>query len=142
MTALIKGRSAAHLGGEPIPTQHHFLVKGGATVFTNGLVVLDAGYLAPGRTATGLITAGISEVTVTNGGASGADVKARVRVGAFPFANSAAGDLIGITEVGKDVYIVDDQTVAKTDGGGTRSRAGKVIKVDSQGVWVLVGIGV
>jgi hypothetical protein len=31
---------------------------------------------------------------------------------------------------------VDDQTVAKTDGTGARSVAGKVFDVDSGGVWV------
>ncbi|MFB0515162.1 MAG: hypothetical protein ACETWG_00985, partial [Candidatus Neomarinimicrobiota bacterium] len=38
-------------------------------------------------------------------------------------------------------YIVDDQTVAKTDGTGTRSPAGFIEDVDSNGVWVLVGFG-
>ena len=38
-----------------------------------------------------------------------------------PFANSASGDLITAAEVGSDCYIVDDQTVAKTNGSSTRS---------------------
>jgi hypothetical protein len=33
-------------------------------------------------------------------------------------------------------YFVDDQTVAATDGTGTRSPAGIVEEVTSQGVWV------
>ena len=33
-------------------------------------------------------------------------------------------------------YIVDDETVAKTDGTATRSAAGKVVGLDSDGVWV------
>ena len=32
--------------------------------------------------------------------------------------------------------MVDDQTVAKTDGTGTRSAAGVVVNVDALGVWV------
>jgi hypothetical protein len=38
--------------------------------------------------------------------------------------------------IGNDCYIVDDQTVAKTNGTATRSIAGKIRAVDAQGVWV------
>jgi len=62
-----------------------------------------------------------------------------VRPGVFKFANSANGDLIAQANVCADCYIVDDNTVALTDGGGTRSRAGKIVGVDSDGVWVVVG---
>jgi len=46
--------------------------------------------------------------------------------------------LIAITEIGTDCYIVDDNTVAKTNGTSTRSRAGKVVDVNANGVFVLV----
>ena len=39
-----------------------------------------------------------------------------------------------LKEAGLDVEY--DQTVAKTNGGNTRSRAGKVFDVDADGVWV------
>ena len=56
---------------------------------------------------------------------------------ATSFANSSAGDLITIADIGKACFIVDDQTVAKTDGTGTRSRAGIVDGIEaSGGVWV------
>ena len=88
------------------------------------------------RQALGLIADGRFEETVDNtGGADGA-VKVVVRKGTFRFANSAAGDAVARTEIGKTVYLVDNQTVAKTDGGGTRSPAGKVFDVDAQGVWI------
>ena len=38
-------------------------------------------------------------------------------------------------------YVVDDETVAKTNGTNTRSRAGVVVDVDAQGVWVTTGPG-
>ena len=50
-----------------------------------------------------------------------------------------AGDLIAQADVGADCYIVDDQTVAKTNGTNTRSVAGKIIAVDADGVWVKIG---
>ena len=37
-------------------------------------------------------------------------------------------------------YIVDDQTVAKTDGSSARSKAGTIVNVDDQGVWVRIGV--
>ena len=43
---------------------------------------------------------------------------------------------VQVPDIGKDCFIVDDQTVAKTNGANTRSRAGKVFDVDADGVWV------
>ncbi len=56
--------------------------------------------------------------------------------GIFAYENSSAADEITKADIGKDCYIVDDQSVAKTDGTGTRSVAGKVFDVNSHGVWV------
>ena len=50
-----------------------------------------------------------------------------------------AADAIVRADVGADCYIVDDQTVAKTNGSNTRSVAGKIIAVDADGVWVKIG---
>lgn len=112
-------------------------IAAGVKILQGTIVALNAaGYAAPGITATTLIADGRAEETVDNlTGAAGA-VKVLVRKGTFQFGNSAAGDLITRTEIGKTVYIVDNQTVAKTDGGGTRSIAGKVFDVDAAGVWV------
>ena len=38
-----------------------------------------------------------------------------------------------IDPTGKLAYMVDDQTVAKTDGGGTRSILGRVVRVEPLG---------
>ncbi len=46
--------------------------------------------------------------------------------GRHRFANSAAGDLITKADIGAACYIVDDQTVARTNGTNTRSPAGVV----------------
>ena len=53
--------------------------------------------------------------------------------------NSSAGDLIVAADIGKVVYVVDDQTVAKTDGTSTRVAAGKC--VGFEGTTVLVEVG-
>jgi len=106
------------------------VVYGGAIVMRNA-----SGYATKGATATGSVGVGRAEERAT-GGANAGDVSIRVRPGVYRYANSTSGDLIGITEIGKPCYVVDDQTVAKTDGSGTRSIAGFVDGVDSLGVWV------
>lgn len=105
-------------------------IWGGSLVMRNA-----AGYLTKGATATGCVGVGRAEKTVDNTGAAGAAM-VEYRTGTFLFANSAAGDLITIADIGKPCFIVDDQTVAKTDGTGTRSRAGIVDGVEATGVWV------
>jgi hypothetical protein len=53
-----------------------------------------------------------------------------------PSNNSSDADAISTANIGADCYIVDDQTVALTNGTNTRSVAGKIFDVDSAGVWV------
>lgn len=109
-------------------------------IFQGALVCMLAGVAVKGAIGLGLIADGIARETVDNtGGAAGA-LRIEVQPGHYYFANSAAGDLIALADVGTDCFIVDDQTVAKTNGGATRSRAGKIIDVDASGVLVAVGI--
>lgn len=115
-----------------------FPVAANTTIHQGSLVVLDAGYGKPGRTATGLIAVGRAESSAT--AVSAGDAQVEARRGVFKFANSAAGDAIAQADVGADCFIVDDQTVAKTNGTNTRSRAGKVAAVDADGVWVHIGL--
>lgn len=114
-------------------------IKANTTCYQGGIAVLDAGYAAPGYVATTLIAIGRFEETAA--AVVAGDATARVKRGTFKFANSAAGDLIAQADVGADCYIVDDQTVAKTNGTNTRSRAGKIEAVDADGVWVQIGLG-
>lgn len=111
-------------------------VKGATIIMAGALVCLDAsGWLVPGSAATGLICRGRSDRHVTNAGANG-DLSCDVRKGQFRWDNSASGDLITRAEIGDPCYIVDDHTVAKTNGSATRSVAGTIRDVDAQGVWV------
>jgi hypothetical protein len=114
-------------------------VKAATKCIQGGIAVLDAGLAAPGRTATGLIAIGRFEETADNSAGAGSAINARVRRGTFRFGNSAAADAIAQANVGQPCFIVDDQTVALTDGNGTRSYAGVIIDIDSAGVWVEVG---
>lgn len=110
-----------------------------AKIFEGSLVCLNAtGFATRGATATTLKADGVAQKTVDNtGGADGA-VSVETFKGVFRFANSAAGDLIARADIGNTAWIVDDQTVAKTNGTNTRSAAGTIVDVDAQGVWVRI----
>ncbi len=99
-------------------------------------VLNSSGFATGATTATGLIAVGVFEDTVDNSGGSAGDLSATVRRGTFLFANSASADAIANTDIGATCYLVDNQTVAKTSGSGTRSVAGTVRFVDATGVWV------
>lgn len=105
--------------------------------YAGGLAALDAnGRVTPGATATGLKGIGRFKDRVDNSTGSAGDLNADVERGCFQYANSSSADAITEADVGRPCFIVDDQTVAKTDGGGTRSVAGVVADVDADGVWV------
>ncbi len=133
--ALTKDRNTPMKDGELIAVP----VAANAVIHAGGLAVANgSGYAAPGSTATTLTYLGRFEESVDNtGGANGA-VTVNVRRGkAFKFKNSA-GDAVTQAELGKTCYIVDDETVSKTNAGGnTQSAAGKVLGVEADGVWVL-----
>lgn len=106
-------------------------------VFAGSIVMRNAaGYLTKGATATGCMGVGRAEATADNSAGAAGALTLEYRQGCFLFANSSAGDLITIADIGKACFIVDDQTVAKTDGTATRSRAGLVDGIESNGVWV------
>ncbi len=111
-------------------------VKAATKVFLGSLVVADAGFAAPGRTAAGLKALGRAAVTADNtAGAAGA-LSVEIERGTFLFENSAT-DPLTQADLFADCYIEDDQTVAKTAAG--KSRAGKLIALSASGVWVEVG---
>lgn len=133
MAALTAARNTPERSGD----ERSIPLAADAKVFAGGMVQVNASDLGVAASATAAnVTVGRAEETVDNtGGANGA-VSVRVRVGIFRFANSAAGDAISRNDIGKTVYVVDDQTVALTDNAGARPAAGKCFDVDAQGVWV------
>lgn len=136
MTALAADRNTLSRDG----SLYVYPVAASVTCYAGGIAVLDsAGNVKPAVTATGLTAVGRFASRITNG-ATAAAVKAEVEPGIFRFENSAETDAITKAEIGDDCYLVDDQTVAKTSATNTRSVAGKVVDVDSLGVWVKLGI--
>lgn len=133
MAALTADRNTQMKDGELVSLP----VAAAKKIFAGALVAADAsGYVTPGAVATTLTYLGRAEALADNSaGANGAISVLVRRKKAFKFANFAT-DLVTQADLGKVCYIVDDQTVAKTSATSTRSAAGKVIAVDTDGVWV------
>ncbi len=133
MAALTKDRNTPRASGEDRQGQ----VAATTTIFAGALVMRNAtGYLVEGQTATGLVGVGRAEEQVDNSAGADGAVTCGYRPGIYRFANSAAADEVTFADIGSLAYVVDDQTVAKTDGTSTRSPAGIVDDVDANGVWV------
>lgn len=97
----------------------------------------STGYVKPGVTETGLKAVGIFAETVDNTDGANGDLSVEVRDdGAFSVGNSAGADEIAKDDVGKTAYVVDDQTVALTDGTSTRSGAVKIRDVQDGKVFI------
>ena len=133
MTALTKDRNTAKRAG----AVHNDPVAASTNIFAGSIAVLNAtGYAAPGTTATGLIARGVCQKQVDNSAGVDGALSVDTQPGIYLLANDGS---VVRTDIGATAYIVDDQTVANTDGAGTRSAAGKITDVDADGVWVQIG---
>ena len=133
MTATIEGRNTKRRIGDKLSV----VPNSGATIYAGTLVTLltATGLAVSGGTASAGIAVGVATETITGDGVKATDLER----GIFQFANSASTDLIAKADIGATCYVVDNQTVAKTDNSAARKAAGKIIDVDAGGVWVEVG---
>ena len=138
MTAAIANRDTpefAFQGGDY--SNREVPVKAATKIFAGTIVALDAsGFAAPASTALNLIILGVAQALADNSAGAAGDIKVKVKPGVYKLVNT--GPIVQ-ADLGKTCFVTDDQTVAKTDGGGTKSAAGKVFQVDSDGVWVSTG---
>jgi hypothetical protein len=130
---LTASRNTPHKDGDLLA----FQVAAATKIFGGSLVCLNAaGFLVPGSVSTTLTYVGRADDFCDNtGGADGTKSAYVRRHKAFKFLNSGA-DPVAQADLGKTVYVVDDQTVAKTNGVGTRSAAGRLVGIDPDGVWI------
>ena len=135
MTALTTDRNSPQLLDD-IRSQP---VAAASKIFAGSIVMRNAaGYMIKGQTVVGGFGTGRAEDQTDNSAGALGAINVRYRKGTFQFANSTAGDLIAQANVGAKCWIVDDQTVALTNGTATRSPAGIIEGVDAFGVWVLM----
>lgn len=122
----------ARLGGQPVAAAT--IIYGGHMVAANA-----TGYAIPasaGATAASQTVLGVSDGWVDNTDGADGDALVLVRRGrAFLLANSPT-DPVTQAELGKNCYVVDSVTVAKTNDSDKRPYAGKVASIEAGGVWV------
>lgn len=133
MTAATADRNTLNKG----TVDSEYPVAAATKIYAGTIVCLNAsGLSVPGSTSTTLKCVGVAQEQADNSAGAASDIRVKTRRGLFRFANSSAGDAITLADWGSDCYIVDDNTVAKTNGSSSRSVAGKVRDVDAYGVWV------
>jgi hypothetical protein len=137
MAALTADRATPNRAGNELSLP----VAASMKIYAGALVAMitsstGVGNATKGATATNLRGMGVAIEQADNSGGAAGDISVKVRRGVWAFGNSASTDQITRADIGTDCYIVDDQTVAKTNGSNTRSVAGKVVDVDTSGVWV------
>lgn len=115
-------------------------VAAATTIYAGAMYALDAsGNAVPAGTAGAGAARAVAEAQADNSAGAAGDITVQGRAGVFQFGNSASADLIARADIGATAYVVDDQTVAKTDNSGARKAAGTIVDVDDVGVWVRVG---
>jgi hypothetical protein len=115
---------------------HEYPMVTSSVVFEGGMIMIDTtgriqragGVAANGKYVLGRATRSVASA------AAGEILK--VEQGIFKWANAGA---IAEANIGDLCYADDDQTVSLTN---TNVPAGRIVGVDSDGVWVLCGLGV
>lgn len=118
-------------------------LKATTTVYRGSIALSRSGVAVPAQNAN-LLSTDISWGIYENAGPGTADtgpgivggttdgaVTVEVRTGTFFLASSTGADALGVTTLGKTVYVYDEQTVAATSGSATRPVAGVHIYTDS-----------
>lgn len=110
-------------------------VDGGSHIFAGSLVGLNAtGYLVPMTATTSLRCLGMALENVDNTDGADGDLLCDVEPGIFKWANGSGADEIAFDDIESVCYALNDNSVAIV--GTARSVAGRVIGVESDGVWV------
>lgn len=110
-------------------------VAAATKIFAGTLVAVNAaGNAVPAADAANLKVVGRAEATADNSAGAAGDITVTVKRGCFRIANSAT-DAVDADDKFKVCYIEDDQTVREATGTNS-VKAGLVVDVDADGVWV------
>ena len=94
-------------------------------IYANSIVAKNAsGYAVPASASTALVVVGRALSTVDNSAGSAGALSINVEQGCFDYAMASAPNALTNADIGAIVYAQDDQTVSKTNQGGTLPVAG------------------
>lgn len=111
-------------------------VAASTTIYGGSLIVLEGGFAKPGYAAVGLMAVGMANANVDNSSGQNGDLSVTASRDDWVRLMNSVGDPVARASINLPCYIVDDETVAATDGTGTRSKAGTVRDIDDAGVWI------
>lgn len=140
MTALAQDRNTQRRYVERIVADNA-LIAANKTVWNGSLVASDAtGALNPAADTVGLTVLGVAQRKMVN--ATGAAVAvvppAKVAAGCFKF-GTTGGNALTAADIGKNAYVLDDQTVVRAAGTTNSIVAGIVDSIDPDGgIWVKI----
>jgi hypothetical protein len=110
-------------------------VAAATIIFAGTLVALDTnGNAVPASDAVGLRVVGLSQDTVDNSAGLAGALTVATKNGVFQL-NNSAGDALDANDKGKICYVEDDNTVCEA-GATHKVKAGRVLDVGTDGVWV------
>lgn len=137
MTAATAGFNSPRRGADAIVQSMSLPVAASTIIYAGTMVAINAsGYAVPAAATFGQRVIGRAATTVDNSSGAAAALNVTCERGVFRFTNSATTSaLTAANDIGRPCFVVDDNTVARLDAG-KRPRAGIVIDVDTNGVWV------
>lgn len=136
MAALTTDRKTDQYGTRVLNDLVEGKIKANVKIFGGAIAMLDptdAGRITKGAATRALVALGRSETRCDNTGGAADAMDVKVRQGTFPWENSAAADAIAQKHAGQSAYVVDDNTVALSSGGGARPFAGRIEGLDADG---------
>ena len=130
MSKLSENRNTPELHVDAV--KYHYERTADGEIYAGSLVGQNsAGNAVAAADTANLVVLGRAE----NSAVAGEKVVAKK--GCFLFENGEGSEALSVADIGKDCYIVDDQTVGKI-GGTNKIKAGKIIDVTADGVAVLI----
>lgn len=116
-------------GSKGIPSP----VKALETIEEGTLTIITAGYVLDGTNAAASVFGGVAAEDVTGGATDGAEMVRLIKRGLFAFAAAASA----ATDLGKEVYLADNQTYVVAAPGTGDIKIGRVVGWDTDnGLWI------
>jgi hypothetical protein len=119
------------------------LIAANTTIYNGALVAANAnGELRPAADVANVTVVGVAQQQMANPTGAAARPsngrRAKVAAGCFKFATTG-GNALTAADIGKNAYVLDDQTVVRQAGTTNSIVAGVVDSIDSDGgIWVKV----
>ena len=111
-------------------------VKAGESLTGNRPVLLAAGLAIAVTDNNSALCAGVATMLADNTNGADSAISVEVDTGEHKFVSAD----ITKADVGSDAYFVDDLNVSIDSDTDSRAKAGKITQVDSDGVWVELGV--